>query len=691
MLQFLKSHFSLSAIDAESKTDRRIYERALEIFIQRETMNSYLAQFVFALVAVAGYALGARSVFAIAILHLLIDQLARRQLTRLSLSLRRGTLDGRLLRRVEHVFYVVGVVWAMVAWPLAESLDGLRLLLTVVSAAGLLVMANSTCYAPRVFRATVIGYALAMALAIPAISTIPWYVFGGATAAFLVVATAIGAGTARQLLQMLAMQVERDMAIEEQRRTIAALDLARREATRMAETDSLTGLANRFLFMKRLDGLIAAGKPVSLTLMDIDLFKNINDALGHDTGDDVLKLVGGVLSSSEEEFGFAARLGGDEFALVVDRGRNPLNGEEILAAVRGRIGSARPADLALPAISITGGSACFPRDAGNASELLAAADIAQREAKKTRRGDHRDYSASLANTFRRETRIAHAISEAIASRALFLCFQPKVSLRTGRVASAETLSRFSMEDLAGWSLEEIFEVAENRGLGTVLDELVLDRYREALVALRDEHALALPTSVNLSGAILKTPDRLLAKLSQLTADGVSPALVRLEITENAIYGRGQHAVVDLLDRIVKLGFSLALDDIGTGSGALQHLASLPVSEIKIDRSFVSGMDSDRRKGAIVRGLIVTGRAMGVDVVAEGVETQEQADLLRSMGAQFAQGYLWSKPIPIRQFVAFVRLFGPGQDLSKRPRAVAGVNGAAAPDALQAQACVRRPT
>jgi EAL domain-containing protein (putative c-di-GMP-specific phosphodiesterase class I) len=191
-----------------------------------------------------------------------------------------------------------------------------------------------------------------------------------------------------------------------------------------------------------------------------------------------------------------------------------------------------------------------------------------------------------------------------------------------------------------------------------LDELVLDRYREALVALRDEHSIALPTSVNLSGAILKTHDRLLAKLNQLIADGLPPALIRVEITENAIYGRGQDAVIELLNRIVKLGFSLALDDFGTGSGALQHLASLPVSEIKIDRSFVSGMDSDRRKGAIVRGLIVTGRAMGIDIVAEGVETEGEATLLRSMGAQFAQGFLWSKAIPIAQFVAFVRLFGP---------------------------------
>jgi diguanylate cyclase (GGDEF)-like protein len=646
------------AVEAEAKADGGIYERALEVFIKRETMNSYLSQFVFVLVAIAGYALRIHSVFAIGILHVLVDQLARHNLVRFSQGLRYGDPDSRLLRHIEHVFYSVGFVWAMVAWPLAEALDGLRLVLTVVSAAGLLVMANSTCYAPKVFQATVIGYALGMALAIPVMTTIPWYVFGGATAAFLVVAIAVGAGTARQLLQMLHMQVERDKAIEEQQRTIAALDLARRAATQMAETDSLTGLANRFLFLKKLDGLIANDEQISLTLLDVDLFKNINDALGHNTGDEVLKVVGRVLATFEEGLCFAARLGGDEFALVADRGRNQRNGEEIISAIKKQIGCVRTANLDLPTISITAGSAYFPQDASNSLDLLAAADIAELEAKKSRRGGHLDYSASLSNTFRRETQIAHAISQAIASRELFLCFQPKINLCTGRVEGAETLSRFSAEDLAGYSLDEIFEVAENRGLGTLLDELVLDRYREALVALRDEHSIALPTSVNLSGAILKTHDRLLGKLNQLIADGLPPALIRVEITENAIYGRGQDAVIELLNRIVKLGFSLALDDFGTGSGALQHLASLPVSEIKIDRSFVSGMDSDRKKGAIVRGLIVTGRAMGIDIVAEGVETEGEATLLRSMGAQFAQGFLWSKAIPIAQFVAFVRLFGP---------------------------------
>ena len=209
-------------------------------------------------------------------------------------------------------------------------------------------------------------------------------------------------------------------------------------------------------------------------------------------------------------------------------------------------------------------------------------------------------------------------------------------------------------------------MAERRGLGPMLDELVLDRYREALVTLRDQFSFSLPTSVNLSGAILKTPERLLAKLNALIADGLAPALIRFEITENAIYGRGQIGVVELLDRIVELGFSLALDDFGTGSGTLWHLASLPISEIKVDRSFVSRMLSDRRHNAIIRGLI--GHEMGVDIVVEGVETEQEASHLQSMGAQFGQGYLWSRPIPISQFVDFVRLFDPGvtQDAAGKP-------------------------
>lgn len=659
MFLSLTNHFSLIAVEAEARADHRIHRCSLEAFVTREMMNSYLAQFVFAIVALAGYLLHIPSLLIIGGAHVLVDQLVRHNLVRLARSLSRGELDLRQLGRIEHIFYAVGFVWATAAWPLAESLDGLRLLLTVVSVAGLLVMANTTCFAPQVFRASVIGYGIGVVLAIPAIHAIPWFVLGAASAAFLVVVTGVGAGTARQLIHMLQMQVERDEAIESQKRTIAALDAARRAAIRQAETDSLTGLANRFLIMSSLDALIADQTPFSLTLLDVDLFKNINDALGHNVGDEVLKAVGGILATLDEQACFAARLGGDEFAVTALGDRRSINGENIISVIRKKIDQLRATDLEIPAISITGGSAFFPSDADNRSDLLAAADMAQREAKKTRRGGHLNYNVRLTDAFRRETLIAQALSQAIGARALSIHFQPKINLRTGRAEAAEALSRFTAPSLAGFALDEIFEVAEKRGLGTVLDELVLDCYREALVALRDEFSVSLPTSVNLSGAILKTPERLLAKLSLLTAEGLSPALIRLEITENAIYGRGQIGVIELLDEIVKRGFSLALDDFGTGSGTLRHLVNLPISEIKVDRSFVSGMLSNPKNKAIIRGLIVTGQAIGVDIVAEGVETEEEASCIGSMGAQFAQGYLWSRPIPIPQFVDFIRLFGPG--------------------------------
>jgi diguanylate cyclase len=671
MLSSFNRLLSLAAVEAEAKMDRRIFGRCLEAFVRRELINSYLAQFVFAIIAFYGFYSNDNVILIIGIMHFLVDQLVRNNLWRLSESLGRGEIDLRQLRHIEHIFYFVGVVWAMASWPLAQSLDGLRLLLTVVSAAGLLVMANTTCFAPRVLRASIIGFALGIAIAIPAIKTIPSYVFGGAVVAFLVVVAAVGAGTARQLIQMLRMQVERDEAIEMQERIIAELDAARRVATEMAETDSLTGLANRFLFMTNLDALIARGRRFSLTLLDIDLFKNINDSLGHNTGDDVLRAIGSVLSRMHGKGCFAARLGGDEFAVIVAGDEIDISGDEIFLAITHNIDALPRAKLDLPPILITGGSAYFPRDAANAMDLLAAADIAQREAKNTRRGSHIDYNAGLSDIFRREVRIAHAIDEAVASRALFLCFQPKINLETGRVEGAEALSRFSTRSLAGYALDEAFEVAEKRGLATLLDELVLDRYREALLTLRDEFSVVLPTSVNLSGAILKTPDRLLARLNMLIAAGLQPALIRLEITENAICGRGEIGVIEVLDQVVKLGFSIALDDFGTGSGTLRHLLSVPVAEIKIDRSFVCEMLSNVRHSAIVKGLIVTGNQMGVDIVAEGVETLEQAELLRSMGAQFAQGYLWSRAIPLRQFATFVQVF----TLSDAPNAVGGPRSA----------------
>jgi diguanylate cyclase len=664
-----KSYFSLTAVEAELQADPRIHARVLDVFVRRETMNSYLAQCVFGLVAISGYFTGNRSLALIGLIHCLVDQLVRRDLRIFARRLSRGEIAHDLLRHIEHIFYGVGFVWAMASWPLAEALDGLRLLLTVVSVAGLLVMANTTCFAPRVFRASVIGFGLGIALAAPAIAAIPWYVLGGATAAFLVVVQGVGAATSRQLIHMLTMQVERDEAIEDHKRTIAALDSARRAATRLAETDNLTGLANRFLFMTKLDDIIASGGPFSLTLLDIDLFKNINDALGHNIGDEALRAVGAVLATLQVQYCFAARLGGDEFGLIASCGPEPPGGADLIAHVKKGIDDLRTTNLDIPAISITGGSAYFPRDASSRPDLLAAADMAQREAKKARRGGHLNYSASLTDTFRRETQIAQGISRAIAARSLSLSFQPRINLQTGGVEGAEALSRFSASEVVGHSIEEIFQVAEKHGLAALLDELVLDAYREALVALRDEFSISLPTSINLSGAILKAPEKLLVKLNTLIGDGLSPALIRIEITENAIYGRGQVGVIDLLHEIVERGFTLALDDFGTGSGTLRHLVNLPISEIKIDRSFVSGMLTDRSKRAIIGGLIVTGRDMGVDVVAEGVESAGEADRLRAMGAQYAQGFLWSRPLPLPQFAEFVRLFGlgAGRNISGAPK------------------------
>ncbi len=348
MFSSLNSRFSLTAADAEVRADPRVFERALKLFVERETTNSQIVKFIFGTAAIAGFFLNIPSVLAVSLVHLAVDQLASRFIGRLSTSLRRDEVDLRLLRQIERVYHAVGFVLAMTVWPLAESLDGIRLLLTVVSVAGLLAATNSSSYAPRVFRALVVGYAIGIAVAVPEIRTIPWYVLDGAFAAFIVAAVAIGASTARQLSQMLQMQVERDRAIEDQQCTITALDAARRAATALAETDSLTGLANRLLFMVKLDDLIATEKRLSLTLLDVDFFKNINDSLGHHIGDEVLKAIGRALMTLGGEHCFAARLGGDEFAVVASHGGRSISGDEILSAVRTALDSLQAGNLRSP-------------------------------------------------------------------------------------------------------------------------------------------------------------------------------------------------------------------------------------------------------------------------------------------------------------------------------------------------------
>jgi len=347
MLSLVWSHFSLRAVEAEASADGRIHRNALRVFVERETTNTWMAQLVFLAVAIAGLFFQSVFVLCLGLLHMLVDQAVRNRVRRLAAGLERDEVDRSALGQIERVFYLVGFTWAMATWPLATSLDGLRLILTVVAASGVLVMANTTCFAPRVFRAALTGFAVGSLATLFVIETMPWYVLGAGVAILLGVATGVGVATSRQLVQMLRMQVERDEAIEGQQRTIAALDRARRIATSMAETDSLTGLANRFRFLTRLDDCIENGRPFSLTLLDVDLFKNVNDALGHSVG----------LATFEAENCFAARLGGDEFALIDARGTFVPMGAALFEAVRERIDSLPREAPDLPPISITGGSA----------------------------------------------------------------------------------------------------------------------------------------------------------------------------------------------------------------------------------------------------------------------------------------------------------------------------------------------
>jgi diguanylate cyclase (GGDEF)-like protein len=384
--------------------------------------------------------------------------------------------------------------------------------------------------------------------------------------------------------------------------------------------------------------------------MDLDGFKEINDSLGHAAGDELLVELGVRLTETLRESDTVARLGGDEFGVLLPDATVPK--DVLIAVERMRAAIERPVVVqGLPlSLEASIGIALYPDDGDDVETLVRCADGAMYHAKREKLG-WAFYDTNCIPQDTNRLTIVGELRRALDQRELILHYQPKAFLSDGEIRSVEALIRWSHPDRGLVPPDEFIPVAQQTGLIKPLTLYVID---EALRQCRSwqDQGVRLAIAVNLSTRSLVDPDFPAEVAGLLEHWDVEPSLLEFEITESSMLADPARTKQILL-QLAEMKIRLSIDDFGTGYSSLAYLKRLPVSEIKIDRSFVMNMDNDEDDAIIVRSTIDLGRNLGLDVVAEGVETPETWDLLTSLGCTAAQGYYLSRPVPGADLLAWL--------------------------------------
>ena len=418
------------------------------------------------------------------------------------------------------------------------------------------------------------------------------------------------------------------------------------ETRRQALTDDLTSMPNRRHFLRRVrDGIVASratGASVALLLVDLDHFKELNDTLGHDAGDQLLCQVGERLRTVLRATDTAARLGGDEFGVLLcepcDGATAALVAEKILKAI------AQPFPIKSVGLRVTAsiGIALFPENAENDEQLMQHADVAMYEAKAAQSG-YASYARERDKHSLERLTLAGELSQALENGEIEAHFQPKADAGSRRIVGVEALVRWQHPTRGLISPAEFVTVAEQAGLGRALTRRMLDLALTQVRIWREE-GFDLHVAVNTTVADLQDTQFPTEVAATLQAHGLPPEALVLEVTENMVLADPVR-VGDVLAQLGELGLGLSLDDFGTGFSSLTHLKSLPVGEVKIDRSFVGRMTTDPVDAAIVQATIQLAHSIGIRVVAEGIEDQVTWSSLVANRCELVQGYALSRPLP----------------------------------------------
>ncbi len=419
------------------------------------------------------------------------------------------------------------------------------------------------------------------------------------------------------------------------------------ELDRAAHYDSLTDLPNRLHFEKEITRQIAHAKrhshQMALLFVDLDYFKNINDTLGHYVGDLLLKEVSMRLKSSVRIDDFISRIGGDEFAIILTLIKDTNDAAVVCQKLLDTL--SRPYELAGHELrtSISIGIATYPHSGDSPTAMVKHADIAMYRAKDEGRNDYKYFTEELNTAHLQRLKIENALRYALEHNEFYLVYQPVVNISTGALVGMEVLLRWEHPDYGLISPAEFIPIAEEIGIIAPIGNWIFNTACKQYNLWNGDGSRDLIMSINLSPCELKNELLMMSIKDCMEKGQVEPKNFQFELTETAIMANIEESGY-AIKQFHEMGFKIAIDDFGTGYSSLSRLRSLPFRTVKIDRSFVNDIGEDENDTIVVKSMISLAHGLELDVVAEGVETEEQRKFLTEHGCQYAQGYFFSKPL-----------------------------------------------
>lgn len=455
--------------------------------------------------------------------------------------------------------------------------------------------------------------------------------------------------------------------LEEQKEELAANES---KATHLANHDSLTDAPNRLAFMRALTDHVRGPDSFAMAMMDLDRFKLVNDTFGHLAGDELIRMVCGVVRDAVPEGGFVARLGGDEFAVLMK-----VSGEDEAVMAVERLLLACATTFTVFGHSVQGSASAGlvivqPGMQHDPIDVMRRADLALNESKKAGRGIVKLFDESMDESIRFRRQIEGGLSEAIANGELRLVYQPIVARDEMEVVAFEALLRWNSPEYGHIPPGLFIPIAEESNLIHELGDWVLDEALRMLQQWPGQYV-----SVNFSPRQFRRQNFVGHVVERVQRAGIEPRRLQIEITETAIFDNAERAA-DTLYRLRQMGFRIALDDFGTGYSSLYNIRKFALDCLKIDRSFIDGMGKERESAAIVHSIIHLGRALGLEVVAEGVETDAHLRALQLAGCSHYQGYYLARPLEADLAVelAHERFMASGEAETAQAEAVMPGNG-----------------
>ncbi len=447
-------------------------------------------------------------------------------------------------------------------------------------------------------------------------------------------------------------------AIDAEYVNIYGRDVTERKETenQIVNYDDLTGLPNRALFQDRLKQVLSharrTGKLAAVHLIDLDHFKDTNEAMGQDAGDELLKGIAERLMTCVRTSDTVARIGGDEFGVI----QVEPNNEDGIAILAQKLLDCLEQPFKIDGRDIHSnasiGITVFPEDAENPEEVLRNADMALYHGKGEGRGNYRFFVTKMNDEIQRRKSIEDDMRTGLERGEFVLHYQPKLHLGSNRITGMEALIRWEHPEQGFLSPAEFIPVAERSKLIVPIGDWVLREACAQNKAWTDAGLGPVKVAVNLSAVQLRETDLTATIHQALDETGLDPRQLELEITESLAM-KNAEATIDILEGLTKIGVSIAIDDFGTGYSSLSYLKSFPVQRIKIDKAFIDDIGTGDNAGDIARAVTTLGHSFSMEITAEGVETEEQLVVLRSLGCDEIQGYFFSRPLPGDEFAAFL--------------------------------------